>query len=335
MNNKYNPINIIFENNLSNDSLSKYWLVDTFCVFNSTNNIIYLIYTTRKKSLIAYNILSNQIINEIKKAHDEYITNFRYYFDQMGNKDLVISISSEDNNIKLWDVNNLECFINLKSVNKVGWIYSACFFNYNNQNFIITSNDNSNEVELELIKIYDFKGNINKLINNSKDKTFFINTYYDKKLSEFFIITGCLGYSKSYDYKKNKIYNKYNGNDRRSHFSVIIYTNSDNIVELIDSSCDGKIRIWNFHSGNLINQFKISNDSIREICLWDNEYFFVGGNDSKIYLVNINNGTIIRTIKGHDNYVLSLKKINHPKFGKCLISQGSENETIKLWRIKS
>ena len=330
---KNNPINILFENNLSKDSFSRYWLVDTFCVFQSINNILYLIYVKKNNSIISYNIIYNKIINEIKNAHDEYITNFRYYFDKIDNRDLVISISSEDNNIKLWNVNNWECFLNIKNVNKKGWIYSACFFYYNNNNFIITSNDNNNTDNLELIKIYDFKGNINKLINNSKDKTYFINTYYDQKLSKNFILTGSMGYSKSYDYNENKIYNKYCGNDRRAHFSILIYTNSDNIVQLIESSCNGNIRIWNFHSGNLLNKFKISDDSLREICLWNNEYLFVGSNDLKIYLVKIKDGTIIKKIEGHITYVLSLKKIFHHKFGKCLISQGSENETIKLWRI--
>ena len=43
----------------------------------------------------------------------------------------------------------------------------------------------------------------------------------------------------------------------------------------------------------------------------------------------------IKIFKGHDNIVLTLKKINHPKYGECLISQGYEHDNIKLWICKT
>ena len=43
---------------------------------------------------------------------------------------------------------------------------------------------------------------------------------------------------------------------------------------------------------------------------------------------------VIKTIIGHNNKVISLQKINHPNYGECLISQGWNNDQIKLWIIK-
>ena len=44
-------------------------------------------------------------------------------------------------NLKLWDI-TFNCLVNLKNVNKEGFLYSGTILNYNNQNYIITSNAN-------------------------------------------------------------------------------------------------------------------------------------------------------------------------------------------------
>ena len=55
----------------------------------------------------------------------------------------------------------------------------------------------------------------------------------------------------SYDYNKNKLYHKYFDNDKRGHSSFIIYNNKS-VIKLMESSNDGNIRIWNFHTGKLL-----------------------------------------------------------------------------------
>ena len=63
-----------------NDSYANLRIDNTFSVFNSNNNILYLIYATKNKSIICYNLNKFIKINEIKNAHSEYITNFRHIF---------------------------------------------------------------------------------------------------------------------------------------------------------------------------------------------------------------------------------------------------------------
>ena len=325
-----NPKDIVFFSNLVNDSYSKYWLIDKFTVFKSINDILYLIYANKNKSIISYNIIDNKKINEIKNAHDKYITNFRYYMDYINNRDLIISISSNDNNIKLWNITNFELILNIKKIYDTGYLQSACFLNNNNQNYIITSNDCLNK-----IKVFDFKGEKIKEINDSEESTFYIDIYYDNNLFKNYIITGHRGYVKSYDYNKNKLYHKYYGdiNDNDDYHMSIIINKKNEVIELIESSCNGNIRIWNLHSGILLKKMKLCNEKLREICLWNNVYIFVGC-DNTIKLIDLNNGEIIKELKGHNNKVLSIKSIIHPKYGKCLISQGADNDPIKLWIIK-
>ena len=153
---------------------------------------------------------------------------------------------------------------------------------------------------------------------------------YDKKLFKNYLLINNVGYIKSYEFNKNKLYCKYNDNDCAFHNSIIINDKED-LIKLIESSEDGNIRIWNFHSGQLLNKIKV-NRGLFGICLWNNEYIFVGCEDNTIKIVDLNNNKIIRKeLKGHKNVVLTIKKIVHFKYGECLISQCYENGEIKLW----
>ena len=326
--NDSNPINIKFLKDLSVEAYSFCYLDNIFIVFHSfNNNILYLIYTNKKKSIISYNLINNKKINEVKNAHKTYITNFRYCLDKNNKRDLIISISCNDNNIKLWNINNLECLHNFENIYNSGQLFSACFLNNNNQINIITGNSNFNNSEL--IKIYDINGNKIKEINNSNDNIFFIDVFYDNKFSKIYIITGNFGNAKSYDYNENKIYHKYNINDNRSHNNIII-NDKEEIIKLLECSYDGDIKIWNFHSGELLNKLIIIYNNLYGICLWDNEYLFIGCEDGSIKLLNIKKGKIIKNLIGHKKRVLNIKKINHPLYEECLVSQDNDYQ-MKLW----
>ena len=94
---------------LVQDSFARLWLDNSFCVFNSINNILFLIYANEKNSIISYNLIDEKKLNEIKCAHSSSITNFRHFYDKNFKRDLIITISGNNNNIKLWDFNNFEC----------------------------------------------------------------------------------------------------------------------------------------------------------------------------------------------------------------------------------
>ena len=154
------PNKIVFLNDLANYAYAKYTKFNTFCTFKSIDDIFYLVYSTRNKSIIFYNLINDKKINEIKNAHGEYITNFRYYLDISNKRNLITSISLEDNNIKLWNINNLECLLNIEHANEDGGLLSACFLNDNNNIYIVTSNENYQDVEP--VKIFDLNGNLIK-----------------------------------------------------------------------------------------------------------------------------------------------------------------------------
>ena len=183
---------------IAKDAHNPHAIDNTFTFFNSINDIFYLIYANTDKSIILFDFSNNKKITEIKNAHENYVTNFRHYSDIINKRDLIISICRDDNNIKLWNVNNLECLLNLINVNDEGSLNSACFLNDNDQIYIISSNyrigANSGP-----IKVYDIKGNIIKEINNSnevEDDVNIIDSYYDNKFSKIYIICGTNYYVK-------------------------------------------------------------------------------------------------------------------------------------------
>ena len=83
-----------------------------------------------------------------------------------------------------------------------------------------------------------------------------------------------------------------------------------------------------------INYYKkiiIYKKRILGICLWSNNYLFIGYEDKTIKLLEIKSEEIVNNLFGNNSTVLNIKKINHPKYGECLISQGAKDNQIKLW----
>jgi len=138
INSSSNPQNIYPAIKFTNESFSYFLLDNIFCVFKSNyNDILYLIYTTKDKnnSIVVFNILNNQKINTIKNAHDKSISNFRYYLYKEFKRELLLTISAQNNNIKIWN-------INIININENGLMYSATILNDNSEILIITSNYN-------------------------------------------------------------------------------------------------------------------------------------------------------------------------------------------------
>lgn len=341
INKKEMNIDLVLLNEVTTNSYCSNIEDNTFCIFYSfkDNSIPYLIYSTKEKSIICYNFIEKKIKKEIQDPHKgEYITNYRHCV--YNNTDIIMSLSLNNNMLKLWDFPSWNCILQLEKIYMKGYLYSACFLNHDintKENYIITSSIGNNEP----IKIFDFNGSlIKKFDQNSSEDVYFIDSYFNKSFNKFYVITGNNNYIKTYNFYETKLYKKYMysfDDTSGSHSSCVINDkNNDNIIKLIDI-CYGNdiIYIWNFHTGDLLN--KISTDGIGLVscCLWDENYFFVGCRDRTIKLINISQKEAIKSLKGHKNWVSCIKKFKHPEYGECLISQADLDDQIKLWSDKS
>ena len=326
---KNNPPSIELLSDLVNNSFSIFPLDNSFIVFKSIDNLIYIIYSTVNKSIICYNLNDQKETIEIRNFHNDYIINFRHQFEKVKKRDLIMSIS-RDNNIRIWNFSNWECLLNITDINEKGLLYSACFLYIEDQTYIITSNYIQYRDNSDPIKIFDLNGNKIKEISNSKEKTIFIDVYYDNKNSQYYIITGNECCVESYDYYKGELYHSYNDFSYYYHNSLLV-KNDEQRIKLIESCNDGIIRIWDFHSGLLLNKININDYWLCGMCLWNNDYIFVGCSDKTIKLVDLKNG-VIKSLNGHEDSVNTVKKIIHQEYGECLISQNNQNSKIKIWK---
>jgi WD40 repeat protein len=305
---------------------------NTFAVFKSINEIFYLVFANLEKSIISYDIKNSQKICEIKNAHNNYIINFRHFYDKKNKRDLLMSVSSFDNNIKIWNINTWDCILELKNVNRTGTLYSASFLYDNTEAFIISSNWNILKRK-EPIKIFNLKG---EKISEIKEmhSINFIDCYYE--INNIYIIIGTHNNVISYDYTNNKTYKTY-GKIKGCYYSIIVHYNIENkITQLIASNFGGIIEIYNFHTGDILCEIKIDNLSgFLGVCLWDENNLFVGCCDNSIKLINLKEKKLKKCLVGHNYFVATVKKIYIPKIGHCLISQGTTSDTIKLWTIKN
>ena len=334
--------------NLINDSYNIDYLDNTFILYNSKNDGLYLVYATEHKSIKCYNFGHQKIIKEIKNAHEDYITNFRHCFNKKNNEDMVMSISGWINNIKIWNGNTWQCLLNITNVNTNGYLFSSAFLvikHYNNNNklnedyYILSSNRNHLGIS-EQIKLFDLNGNLISKFPESNDNTCFIDTFCEKeKLGnkenlKYYIITGNTGHVKSYDFINKKLFMQYAEKNNKSDHLCIVIKKIDDIIKLIESCADNFIRIWKFHTGELLGKIDCMN-GLLGICIWNNNYLFTGCKDNSIKLIDIKNLKIVKSFNGHNNYVCTIRKIVHPKYGGCIISQSWHNDDIKIWMNNS
>ena len=315
---------------LTKKAICKFLGDNNFVVFKTINDEILLAYATPYNSIHFYNIEIERVSKRITNAHDVEITNFRYAYDKNNNRDLLLSLSNEIKNIKVWDIQKLNCIINIIGVYHFGDLFSSCFLIDENhkKNYIISIN-----YDKENLKIYDFEGKQIREIENSEDKSFLIDTFYNSKSKKYYIVVANEKFIISYNFEDGSIYNKYHDKSSNSLHMNFIISCKEKEVDLIESDTFGYVRIWDFNMGTILKKLFIEKKMrLRGICLWNYKYLFIGAEDKKIKLIDLENDEEIDNIKCND-YICTIKKINCNKFGECLIFQGKlDHGQIKLWR---
>ncbi len=164
---------------------------DRFTVFESINNIFYLVYAKRNLSLIFFNLKSKTLINEIKNAHKQEIISIKHYLDINNKRDLIFSVSYYC--IKIWNCKNVENLLEFKK--DEAFFYTSCILNYEDDICFIAGESNVRSI----IEVYNLYGKRVKTITNkpyfnhglNKDmgeRIFHIESFYDVSLDKTFII---------------------------------------------------------------------------------------------------------------------------------------------------
>ena len=323
------PINLKIHRTITHSSYLQYSLDNAFTAFTSLNNELFLVYGTKIKSIECFDLVKNKFDKAILNAHNGEILTIRHYCPKYLRQDLILSGSNGDYAVKIWDLKTWTCIFNINKIYQKGNMYSICIFfdEYQKESFVFTSSDN------DYIKMWEMNGSFVKNINKTNiNGNYFIDTYYDKKEYKYYLISGEKKSVKSYDINIGQLFrNYYDNNSFCEHVSAFIYSQGG-IEKLVESEFYGSIRIWNFHTGNIIQKIDICRRTpLISLCLWNENYLLVSCVDNTIKLVDFKNYALIKSFTGHNNEVCTIKKIIHPTFGECLLSQGLANDQIKMW----
>lgn len=328
-----NITNIKYKKNLIKDSYSLTRIDNTFITFTSIDKCTYIIYSIENNnSIIVFDFNKEKIINTIKNAHNTYVMSFRYNFNKKYNKEYIVSVS-KDRNIKLWEFPNFLCITSIEKAHRASYIFSLCILPFKDNDYIISSSGSDEEK----IRVWDFKGNKIREINDSKERTGFMDVYYSQKYNISYVIIGNYGNIKSFNFDIDELYKTYYDKDeeKNDHTNFIIYDNNCYKIILIDSCLDGYIRLWDFHSSDLIKKIKCSNInySLRNICLSEDKKFLfsVCSNENSIKIIDLNQKKVITCIKVKTNELISIKSIENKLYGSCILLKGILNDYIQLW----
>ena len=332
-----NPKDLKFNNIISDHSLISTLGItpnnnNSMVIFNSIDDILYIIYS-RNISVILFNINDNKISLEIKE-YDRTIL-FNYYFDNINKRDLLATSSNLD--IKIWNINNLECLYNIiipadLFVHPHKWPKSIqTLFFINNKNHIYI-NVVFPHYDLPM-QVYDLNGEKIKNVKINLKEINYMGSFSDKNKSYFFACGN--KFVKSFDFEKNDIYKNYINNSDKNNYTHAVINNSDIIKKIISCNCIGGIKIWNFHSGQLLNDIEVLKSKITSICLWNNDYLFAACENNPFVLINLSNKEIIKYFGEKEECTLAIKKGIQDKYGECLITQHSKYGKIKLWKINN
>ena len=320
--NPYNLVPFNKINTIKND------FIDLFDFVRTYNDIYYIIYTNNRHEIIFIDILDNKIVLKIKNAHSKKIAHIAHYSDKNNKRDLFASYCN-NGSLKLWNINTMECIavIDLLSSSGNKLLNSLFFMNLKNKLYIIapfTSDDN-----FEKIYFYDLKGIKVKEIKIKNNRVFDINCYYEKKSHKNYFIFGGSGFLKSFDVNENDIYKIYCNNEAFINNQVLIY--EDNKIIKLISAGRGLVRIWNFHSGALLNKIKINTNkyNLPIICIWNNDYLIGACQYYGLKIFDFKNNNIPQTICEFGD-PKDVKKIIHPAYGECLVILIIHGTTLQL-----
>ena len=324
-----NPQNLKYKMdiNSTNDSFGRN---DIFEVFISVRDLKgYLISKNNNYNLDIYRLEDNTLIKSIKH-HTNHITIVRYFLDSNTNREYLLT-TDENKMVPLWNIeNDFKILYEIKP-GYSGKLYSSLLvFGINGKNYLLTSSTGSSDYT----KKYDFESGkfIANINNTNNNYTYYLLYWFNKKNNEHYIIECCENKTSIHNLIKDEIYAELKATNEHRHFSGFIYNKND--IDYLCNGCgNGYIHIWDLFNKNLNASIYDNQGSyLHHIIQWDDKYAIIADvSNYSFKIFNYDEKKYVCNIGGkHSNYVIGVKKINHPIYGESLLSSGADN-TIKLW----
>ena len=306
-----NNKNIHQNNILNNNYNDRKLLLLNFITIDKIENIL-IIYHNNDNYLDTFNLNTFQLINKfiIFENNKIKILCLKHFIYNLTD---TILLSTNNNSIILYNYNTQSNIVEIQNIYKLNKIISILSVNLildNYKYYILISNYWEKN-----LKLYNIKGKFIKDYINCENNVKFITNYYDKKLNKNFIITCGNFNTSSFLFEDGKLYKKY-CLDFDNKNCLIFEDNNLNIIQLFINMRE-KIKIFDFHKGDLIKEICLKEILINNLELWNINYLFASSSNEIIYLINLENKNI-KKIKTHTNNNLLFKNLNK-LYGECLI----------------
>ena len=320
-------------------------IVECTSSYNCYDNNNFIAFPTINKIMIVYVYDENKIMYttddnaKLLSEYEEKIILLKHCYHTYSKKDYLL-VTSENYTLRIWSWDGKKWKIEYE-LNSKYYITCACFFEWNNELYIITGDSEQNTMNIYILKnnqTYEIP------IDYIKYKVYCINYYIDEKKNAY-IVMGHEDICRSYILDNNKLilYKEYYNDDKSSSYvSNIIIKEEKEIVKLIVCTPElERIRIFNFHQedyGSEIRRIKIGEDENNLLvplcmCLWNERILIVGCNNNEIRKLDLLETKTTEKLDHHTTPVISLQKVTLEN-KDILFSQG-ENEKITQWEFVS
>lgn len=315
-------LNPIFKDEVTtifNDCVS-FGLNGVFVIFKNILNFHAIIYPCFSNELVYYNLDEDKLIGKYK-VPQKYMRLLKHFLDKDKNRDLLISLSSSNNNLIVWDISSFKKILTVKNIYQFGsTLYYSCFIYNENKIAILTCCcDEPNE-----IKILELDGKISTFPNTNISTTF-IENFKDLNSNLTYVVTCHKRFMRSYIYNTKALYKQYeeNGNntidDKTSFREILIYNDVE--LKLISSDDNGFIKVWNFHSGQLLKKISCLMKKCISLTLWNSRYLICSIINDFIEIIDLRENKIISIISKFKCLGVSIVAVKLADYGNCLIGQ--------------
>lgn len=316
--------------------------------FNGYNDIfeVFISYIDKEEYVVSPNRINHNLdifkLSEREKVlslkgHNNYITTLRYFIDNKTSDEYLIS-ADEDKMVILWYINdnyNIKYKIDTEYASN---IYSCLlvFTNYENGNFIITSTDCTvKDINKSASKIYSLQNGqlIKKIQNTNNLKIFYLILWHHKKDNKYYIIELAKKKIIITSLLDEDLYSELMDEPDNEYKSGYVFNKKNKDYLCCSSSSNGTIKIWDLEEKKLFKNINVK-DNLYHIIEWNNKYMIAADFINKSFkIIDYEGKKEPITVKAqHKEFVKSVKKILHPKYGESLLT-ASRDKTIKLWSV--
>lgn len=348
--------NFEYEEDIIDDAEITYALIDSFEAFMSKkDNKPYLIYQNKgNQKLEVLKVLKNKYkLVESIEGHKTKITSIKYFFNEYENIEYLIS-SDYDGKILITNITEdfkRQCLV--KTTYNNGQI-TCCLMIFRlienidfdiKKGIILMANKNLQNQENQNChtKVYilgengdmSFYKNLN---GNNLYNTSYILHWKNKKNNRDYIIDIGNRKVEVIGLTKNDLYFEFRTSlETWYHCGYIFCDKKKDRDLLFITTIKSYLFVFDLNYKQTIKSIKTSQQTERlyGILPWNYNYILIAGaTSSDIKIIDINQIKYVGNIFiGHEDDFRCIKKINHPKFGYCIMT-GCDDSSIKLFKPK-